>query len=67
MMETKWFKMLKNVETCWISLMDPLRIILAEYMPLLAKWLWIVQVTKVPRYLASTFFSIFIDLNFVCL
>jgi hypothetical protein len=67
MMETKWFKMLKNVETRWISLIDLLKIILAKYMPLLAKWLWIAQATKLPRYLASTFFSMSIDLNFVCL
>jgi hypothetical protein len=38
MMEIKWFKMLKNVETCWISLMDPLKRIIAKYMPLLATW-----------------------------
>jgi hypothetical protein len=38
MMEIKWFKMLKNVETCWISLMDPLKRIIAKYMPLLAMW-----------------------------
>jgi hypothetical protein len=57
MMETKWFKMLKNIETHWIFFMDLLRRILAKYMPLLAKWLWIVQATKLPRYLVSTFFS----------
>jgi hypothetical protein len=34
-METKWFKILKNVETRWIFFMDLLRRILAKYMPLL--------------------------------
>jgi hypothetical protein len=36
-METKRLKMLKNVKMPWISLMDPLRNILLEFKPILAK------------------------------
>jgi len=57
MMEIKWFKMLKNVETHWISLMDPLRRILAKYMPFLATWLWIAQATKLPCF--NLFFNVY--------
>jgi hypothetical protein len=66
-METKGRKMLKYVKTRGISLLDHLRRILVEYMPFLAKILWTIQTTKLPRHLASTFFSMFIDLNFICL
>jgi hypothetical protein len=37
MMETKGLKMLKNMKNLWISLLDPLRKILSQYMSPLAK------------------------------
>jgi hypothetical protein len=37
MMQTKGLKMLKNVKTQWISLLDPLWKILSKYRPLLVK------------------------------
>jgi hypothetical protein len=37
MMETKGLKMLRDVKTPWISLMDPLRNILLKFKPILAK------------------------------
>jgi hypothetical protein len=51
MMETKGLKMLKNVKTHWIFLLDPLRRVLEEYMRLLAKMVMdnlSNQVAKVP-------------------
>ena len=37
LMETKGLKLLKNVKTRWVSLIEPLRCILQEYIVLLAK------------------------------
>jgi hypothetical protein len=37
MMETKGLKMLKNMKNLWISLLDPLRRILSQYMSPLTK------------------------------
>jgi hypothetical protein len=37
MMESKGFKMFKNVKTQWIYLLDTLQRIFLEYKPLLAK------------------------------
>ena len=37
LMETKCNKMLKNVKTRWISIIEPLRCLLAEYQTLMAK------------------------------
>jgi hypothetical protein len=66
-METNELKMFKNVKTCWISLLDLLKIILIEYRPFWPRGLWTVQATKLPKCFVSTFFSMFIDSNFVCL
>jgi hypothetical protein len=37
MMETNGLKMLKNMKSRWVSLLDSLRRILSKYMPLSAK------------------------------
>lgn len=34
-MKTKWAKILKNVKTCWISMLSPTRCVMSKYMTLL--------------------------------
>ena len=36
-METEWLNMLRNVKTCWISVLEPLRRIMGEYITLIYK------------------------------
>jgi hypothetical protein len=66
MMETKGFKMFKNVKTRWIFLLDPLRRILLKYKPLLAKMFMDSNNNQVVRITSTLNYYMFLALYVIC-